>query len=96
MPLLMPIFTATYRYYIKVKKLITGIAQSGLELQFDLPNPRQFYEPDLPNPRQFFEISIANPRQFFEFDLPNPRQFYEISVSNPRDIYEADMEELST
>ncbi len=49
MPLLQPIFTATYRYYLKLLKVIAnaGIAQSGLELQFDFPNPKQFYEIDM-------------------------------------------------
>lgn len=68
----MPIFTTTYRYYMKLKIIITGLVaftRAGLELQFGFPNPRQFYEFDMINPRQFHEISMINPRQFYELDM---------------------------
>lgn len=60
MPLLQPIFTATYRYYLKLKILAAslGIARTGLVLEFDMINPQQFFEIDMTNPRQFYELDM--------------------------------------
>ena len=72
MPLLMPIFTEVYRYYMKLKTIaaaVIGIAQAGLELEFDFPNPRQFYEIDMTDPRGIAEISMTNPRAVTELDM---------------------------
>ncbi len=72
MPLLAPIFTQVYRYYLKLKTVaagVIGIAQAGLELEFDFQNPRQFYEIDMTNPRGTLEMSMTNPRQFYELDM---------------------------
>ena len=72
MPLLLPIFTTTYRYYLKLKTIasaVIGIAQAGLELQFDFSNPRQFFEIDMTNPRDALTIDMTNPKAVTELDM---------------------------
>lgn len=99
MPLLAPIFTEIYRYYLKLKIIaaaVIGIAQAGLELQFDFSNPRQFFEIDMTNPKGILERDMINPRAFSEVDMTNPRDALTIDMTNPKAVTELDMEELTT
>ncbi len=99
MPLLSPIFTEVYRYYLKLKIItaaVIGIAQAGLEFEFDMTNPRGILEIGMTNPRGTSKFDMINPRAVTELDMTDSRGIWEIEMTNPRQFYELDMEELTT
>ena len=99
MPLLAPIFTEVYRYYLKLKIVaagVIGIAQAGLEFEFDMTNPRGILEIAMTNSRGTSEFDMTNPRAVTELDMIDSRGTWEFEMTNPKQFYELDMEELTT